>query len=112
MTAEEFLVEYLSTALSVHVSGDVPSPKPERFVTVEQLGSRTEDYLYHPRLAIQSWAMDRSTAAKLNEEVKAAMAKAITQPKVSSCELENDYYFPELEIKQPRYQAIFEITYL
>lgn len=112
MRAEEFFVDFLSGALNVPVSGDVPDPKPERFVTLEQTGSRTENYIYHPTLAVQAWAETRADAGELIEEVKAAMAKAIERPKVSSCKLETDYYFPELETKSPRYQAIFQITYL
>ena len=112
MTAEEFFVDFLSTALDVHVAGDMPEPKPLRFVTLEQTGSRTENHIYHPTLAVQSWAESRAAAAALNEAVKDAMSMAIFHPRVSSCELETDYYFPELELKHPRYQAIYNITYL
>lgn len=112
MRAEEFFVEFLSNALTVPVSGDVPSPKPERFVTLEQTGSRTENYIYHPTLAVQAWAETRADAGELIDAVKSAMAQAIVEPRISSCDLETDYYFPELETKHPRYQAIFQITYL
>lgn len=112
MTAEEFFIEYLSNALPVPVSGDVPNPKPERFVTLEQTGSRTENHIYHPTLAVQAWAETRAEAGELNELVKAAMLEAISQPRISNCQLDTDYYFPELEMQHPRYQAIFAITYL
>ena len=112
MTVEEFFVDFLSDALDVPVSGDIPDAMPESFVTLEQTGSRTENYLYHPTLAVQSWASSRADASALNEKVKAAMARAIEQPQISRCQLDTDYNFPELEMKHPRYQAIFEITYL
>jgi hypothetical protein len=112
MTAEEFIIQYLANTLTVPVSGDVPSPKPERFVTVEQVASKTENHVYHPRLAVQSWAESRNDASDLNEEVKKAMAAAVAAPEISRCALDTDYNFPELELKHPRYQAMFEITYL
>lgn len=112
MTAEEFFVQFLSARLTVPVLGDIPSPMPQRFVTVEQLGSRSQDKLYHPRIAVQSWAESRAEAAKLNELVKQAMTHAAESAAVSSCKLESDYNFPELDLKAPRYQAIFELTYL
>ena len=112
LSIEAFLINFLNSRLEVAVSGDIPTPRPPRFVTLEQTGSRTENYIYHTTLAVQAWAKTRADAGELIEEVKAAMAKAIEQPKVSSCKLETDYYFPELETKSPRYQAIFQITYL
>lgn len=112
MTAEEFIVQYLANALSVPVSGDIPSPMPERFVTVEQVASKTENHVYHPRIAVQSWAGSRNDASDLNEEVKKAMSAAVAAPEISRCALDTDYNFPELELKHPRYQALFDITYL
>lgn len=112
MTVEEYFVAYLAPILKVHVSGDIPSPMPERFVTLEQTGSSLENYMYKPVIAVQSWAQTRLDAVNLNEQVKAAMLAAVSLPEVSSCRLSTDYNFPDLESKRPRYQAIFEITYL
>lgn len=112
MTVEEFFVEYLSSALDVPVSGDIPDPKPERFVTLELTGSRSENFLYHPIIAVQAWADNRADAGRLNEAVKTAMAKAVELPRISRCRLNGDYYFPELELKIPRYQSTYEVTYL
>lgn len=112
MTAEEFIVSYLATALEEPVSGDIPEPLPERFVTVEKTGSKLENHIYQPTLAVQSWAESRAEAAALNERVKRAMARAITFKEISRCALDTDYNFPELELKHPRYQAIYQITYL
>lgn len=112
MNTEEFIIKYLSEKLDVPVSGEVPNPLIESFVTVEQTGSRTENHLYHPTLAIQSWAESRAKARALNEKVKNAMAAAIFCPEISRCALDTDYNFPDLELKHPRYQAIFAITFL
>ena len=112
MTIEESLVAYLSTKLPVHVSGDVPSPRPSRFVTVEQTGSSTANHVYSPTVAVQSWAGSRTEASELNELVKKVMAEAVYAPEISRCKLDTDYNFPDLETLHPRYQAIFEITFL
>lgn len=112
MTVEEFYVDYLTETLDVPVSGDIPSPMPERFVTIEKTGSRSENQLYHPVIAVQSWAESRMEAARLNEQVKLAMVTSIRSPRISRCNLDTDYNFPELELKRPRYQAVFDITYL
>lgn len=112
MTAEEFVVQYLNSELPVPVSGDIPAPRPQRFVTVEQTGSRFADFLYHPTIAVQSWAESRVEAARLNALVKNAMTKITNNDGVSSCTLSNDYNHPDLDSRTARYQAIFSITYL
>lgn len=113
MTVEEFYVDFLTEALDVPVSGNVPEdPRPERFVTIEKTGSSTDNFVYRPVIAVQSWAETRMDAARLNELVKQAMLGSIVSPRIFRCNLDTDYYFPELELKQPRYQAVFEITYL
>lgn len=112
MTVEEFYVDFLSDALNVPVSGNIPDPMPERFVTIEKIGSRYENYLYHPVIAVQSWAGSRMDAARLNEEVKLAMVTSIRSARISRCNLDTDYNFPDLDLKRARYQAVFDITYL
>jgi len=108
MNAEEYIINHLYEVMSVPVSG----PKlgtSEDFVTVEQLSSSTADRTYTASLAVQSWSNGRSAAATINEEVKKQMAAVAGLPEVSRCRLENDYYFPDLETKSPRYQAVFEV---
>lgn len=108
MTVEEFVIEQLSASLSVPVGG-AQMGTDASFVTVEQLGSSTADHTYTASLALQSWGQSRSEAAAINEEVKTKMAAVAGLPEVSRCRLENDYYFPDLETKRPRYQAVFEV---
>ena len=109
MSAETFYIGYLSGALDVPVSGDVPSPRPQRFVTVEQTGSRQDNLVYSATLAVQSWAESREAAAALNERVKTAMIASKASPHVLRCSLSTDYNYPELDTRSPRYQAIFNV---
>lgn len=111
MTIEEYVIAYLDNTLSYPVSGDVPSPMPEEFVTVEKTGSGNLDHINTETIAIQSWSMSRANAMQLNELVKEAMAMMNAQPEISRCHLDTDYNFTDLDSKRPRYQAVFEIVH-
>lgn len=111
MTIEGYVIAALSKTLDSPVSGDKPTPMPERFHTVKKTGSREGDHIYTATLAIQSWAESTAAAAILNDEVKAAMTALIRCPEISRVECETDYNYPDLTTKKPRYQALFEVTY-
>lgn len=109
MTVEEFVIHILSSALDVPVAGNVPSSGTD-YVTVEQLGSRSTDQVYTASLAVQSWGESRESASEINEQVKNAMAEAAALDTVSRCALTDDYYYPDIETKHPRYQAVFDVV--
>lgn len=112
MSVEEFIIEYLSKRLSVPVYGDVPDLHTvNEFVTVEKIGSSVNNHIYKATVAVQSWSTSRARADALNERVKPVMAAAVELPELSRCQLTNDYNFPALASKRPRYQALFEVTY-
>ena len=111
MNIEEFIIEYLSGALSVPVNGDVPSPVLPNFVTVEKTGGRSENKISSATVAVQSWAESRADAADLCAEVEAAMEALVEEPEISRCALDSSYNFPDLERKKPRYQAVFSIVH-
>lgn len=112
MTAEEYFVAYLAAALpGVPVSGNVPEPTPEVFVTVERVGGGEENHIKRADIAVQSWAGTRAAAAQLNEQVKAAMAEAIDDGNISRCHLDTDYNFTDTTTRHPRYQAVFEVVH-
>jgi len=111
MTIEEFIIDYLDGALSVPVSGDVPSPVLTSFVTVEKTGGRREDKISSATVAVQSWAKSRADAADLCAEVEAAMEALVEEPEISHCSLDSSYNFPDLSRKKPRYQAVFSIVH-
>ena len=111
MTIEEYIILYLSGRLSVPVSGDVPSPVPASFVTVEKTGAGRENRIDSATIAIQSWAASRDAAARLCAEVEAIMAGIIAEPEISRCSLDTSYNSPDLERNLPRYRASFSITH-
>lgn len=111
MTIEEFIVDYLSGVLSDPVFGDVPSPVPQSFVTVEKTGGRRENKISSATIAVQAWAASRADAADLCAAVEAAMEAIVAEPEISRCALDSSYNFPDLSRKKPRYQAVFSITH-
>lgn len=112
MTIEEYIIDYLAERLSVGVSGSVPHPMPEEFVTVELTGSSLSDRIHAATIAVQSWSTSRAAASLLNELVKAAMAGASAAPEISRCALNSDYNYTDLSTNKPRYQAVFDVVYL
>lgn len=50
-------------------------------------------------------------AAKLNEKIKNLMYDLITVSEVSKVSLNSDYNYTDLETKEYRYQAVFDIHY-
>lgn len=113
MTLEETIIDYLNTNLTgVTAYGQVPTPKPNKFVTVERLGSQTQNKIIQARLAVQSWALNSLyDAADLNETVKGILDNAITLDSIMKCKLDTDYNFTDTEEKHYRYQAVFLIVY-
>lgn len=110
-TIEEFVVLFLSGRLDAPVSGDIPSPLPERFVTVEQTASGWDDGIKSATLAVQSWAASRASAARLNRTVEEAMEEINAEDEISLCVCSTSYNFPDTARRRPRYQAVFEITH-
>lgn len=111
MTIEEFIVQYLGGVLDVPVSGDVPSPLLDSFVTVEMTGGGEENKIRTARVAVQSWATSRDTAAQLNDLVITTMEAMETQPEISQCLLETCYNYADITRKKPRYQAVFTVVH-
>lgn len=111
MTIEEFVIQYLAARLSVSVSGDVPSPVPSRFVTVEKTAGSESNKIRSARLAVQCWDASRDAAAQLCAQVEQIMAELTAEPEISRCSLDTSYNFPDLERKRPRYQAVFALTH-
>jgi len=112
MTIEQFAIGYLSGRLSVPVSGSVPSPRPDRFVTVERTGGRRVNKIPSATLAVQSWAASLADAAELNAQVEAAMEAMAAEPDISRSALDSSYNYTDEATKTPRYQAVFEVVYL
>lgn len=111
MNIEEFVILFLSGRLSVPVSGDVPSPVPESFVTVEKTGSERSNLINSATIAVQSWAASRAAAADLCAQVESVMDSLSAEPEISRCAIDTSYNFPDQARNKPRYQAVFSITH-
>ena len=120
MTIEEYIIDYLATALAetvgsatipFPVSGDVPSPVPDSFNTVEQTGADAENKIRFATIAVQSWHTTRANAAALNARVEAAMERITEKAEISACTLTNSYNYTDMARKKPRYQAVFQVVH-
>lgn len=111
MRIEEYVIAYLDGALDVPVSGDVPSPLPARFVTVELTGGYAPEKIGRATLAVQSWDSSRAAAGALCETVIAAMDAMAGEPEISSVELDSAYNYTDTDRRKPRYQAVFDIVH-
>ena len=115
---ELILYNYLSQNLpdpeaplrQIPVFTEVPARCPNKFVVIEKTGSRNNDHIETAVIAIRSYAPTLYKAAQLNEAVKSAVEGSVASSAISAAKLNSDYNFTSREQKQPRYQAVFEIT--
>lgn len=108
---EIIIKNYLAEKLSVPVVLEVPADPPKSFVLLEKTGSSREEHIDRVMLAIQSYAPSMYAAAKLNEQVKAAMDSAVELDAVSASRLNSDYNFTDTTTKRYRYQAVYDLVY-
>ena len=88
-----------------------PNPDGDTFILIEKTGSSLANHLYNATFAVQSYAPTLYEAAVLNERAKEAMLNIITVDEVTKCSLNSDYNFTDTATKQPRYQAVFDLTH-
>lgn len=111
---EVTVLNYLEDELTVPCAMQEPAnktPGNDRFVVLEKTGSSKTNHIYTATFAIQSYAPTLYEAAQLNEEVKSAMYDIITLDEITRVSLISDYAFTKESTKQPRYQAVFELTH-
>ena len=112
MTIEEFVIGYLGDVLNVNVSGSVPHPMPDRFVTVELTASSMNNLIPSARLSIECWGTSRADSAVLYQDVAAAMLAMTSDPDISRVEIETGYNNADLDTDRPRYDSTFNVVYL
>lgn len=103
------VIDYLSKALSVPVSGEIFEREQEQ-VVVSRGGSSTEDHIETAMIVIDSYADTMLAAARLNQAVKDAMTQLSNLDSISACNLVTDYNHTHTAGKRYRYQAVFNIT--
>lgn len=108
---ETIVLDYLSEALSVPVSMEVPENPPDQFVVIEKTGGSEENHIKSAMLAIQSIAPSLYEAAVLNEDVKTAMDGIADLDAIGRSSLNSDYNFTDTASKRYRYQAVFDLIY-
>ena len=108
---ETIVLDYLSEALSVPVSMEVPEDPPDQFVVIEKTGGGEENHIKSATLAIQSVADSLYQAAVLNEAVKTAMDGISDLDSIGRSSLNSDYNFTDTATKRYRYQAVFDLIY-
>ena len=110
---EKIVLDYLAEALDP-VPAYMMEPDDshdDTFVVIEKTGSGKTNHIKSATFAIQSYAPSLYQAATLNEAVKDAMEDIITLDEVTRCALNSDYPFVKESTKQPRYQAVFDLTH-
>lgn len=106
---EEVILNSLNEHLSVPVFLEKQAKMPTRYVLFEKTGSSERNQLGNATFAFQSYAESMYQAAKLNEELKAAVKDMIGLNEISKVSLNSDYNFTDTETKKYRYQAVFDI---
>lgn len=88
------------------------NPEMQTFILVDHTGGSRRDNIRHATIAIQTYAPTAQKAAELAEEVLAAMDALPGRDTITAADLNaGPYSFPITATKQPRYQAVYEITY-
>lgn len=113
MTLLQEIIEKLSSLIDVPVSGQVPNPRPVRFVTVERLaGQRRGREIQTIEVAVKSWAETEHEAEKLARTVDIATTDpAFTDTGlIRDVKLDNTYSFFAYEENAYRWQNTYTIT--
>ena len=110
---EKTVLDYMDRELDPPVYMEVPEGEtlPDKYVLLEKTGSRSGDHIRSATFAVQSYAESMEEAAKLNEEVKAAMDGLISLNEVTRSQLNSDYNFADQQKKIYRYQAVYDVTH-
>ena len=106
---ELIVKNYLSTKLEIPIVFEHQKNLPKRFILIQKTSGSRENFLNSSTIAIQSYAESMFESAKLNEKIKNLMYDLINVDEVSKVSLNSDYNHTDLETKEYRYQAVFDI---
>jgi len=106
------VIKYLSTALSVSVTGEKPIKKPVKYVVIETIDSGRINYINAVTISIMSYADTLLNAAKLDAQVREAMFNITSLSNVSSCKLGGGSQAIDTQTKEYAYESIFNIIYM
>jgi len=108
---ELIVKEYLSKTLNIPIVFEHQKNLHKQFIEIQKTSWSRENFLNSSTIAIQSYGASMFEAAKLNEKIKNLMYDLITVSEVSKVSLNSDYNYTDLETKEYRYQAVFDIHY-
>lgn len=106
-----WLTEQLDVPVYMQEPESAPNPDITSYVVLEKTGSSMENHLFTAMIAVQSYAATLLEVAELNDTVKKAMLQITDLNDVTRVDLNSDYNFTDEDTKQPRYQAVFDLTY-
>lgn len=107
---ENTMRNFLEEQLKVPTYLEHEKAMPSEYIMIEKTGGSSRDFISNSTLAIQSISSTMAKASKLNEKVKALLLLNVPKS-VSSCKLNSDYNFTDIETKQYRYQAVYDVTH-
>lgn len=108
---EGFVRQYLDDNMEQPVSIGRPSPMPSSFYAIQKTDSEVRNMIPTATITVYSYAPTEFEAASMNQDVKAQMLAMAEQPEICRVALDTDFSSPDTEVKSPRYQAIFYVTY-
>lgn len=88
-----------------------PEEEPREYILIEKTGSSKQNHIKASTFAFQSYAPTLLEAAELNEQVKETVEGMIELDEITAIGLNSDYNFTNTANKQPRYQAVYNITH-
>ena len=111
MTIEEIICNFLTTRLTdCRALPERPERPFGRMVFVERTGGNGR-FIRNTTVAIQSYETSLYKAAKLNDDVIAAMRDLVELPEICRVDLNSNYNFTDTDTKEYRYQAVFDIKH-
>ena len=109
MLIEVIIKQYLDEHLDAPSFFDYPDNPPRRFVLIDRTGGGENEQLPNATVALQSYGASKYEAMILNDDLKKVVKGMTELNEISKVSLNADYNFPDLERKQQRYQAVFDI---
>lgn len=103
--------QFLEKRLSVPLFFEFPEEPPGSFVVLKKEGNPRENLLDSALLVADSYGPSLLEAARLNEQVKAALDDLVLLDAVSSSHRGGDYPAFDTKNKRYRYQAVQNINH-
>lgn len=90
---------------------DIPSSRPQRFITVERVGGATDTHLDRPLVSLQVWGTTRTDASDTAVLVRdALLIFAIDTPSVGGVDMQSLINNPDPDSGQARYQITVQFV--